>query len=117
MAKNSIKAIPLQDVDSAVFGGIGGYAELSPLNGLGHPCFYIRIINHCDEDIYVSYDGGTTNNDLVRTGTDLVLKFQNQAQPNNFVCKFPSNFKVWVESVSGLAGTGFVYLTAYYQEN
>lgn len=116
MAKNAVKAIVLQDVDSILF-GVGGYSELTPLGGLGHPCFYIRILNNCNQDIYVSYDGGITNNDLVKAQTDLVLSFQNQAQPNNYMCLFPANFKVWVDSVSGAAGIGLVYLTAYYQDN
>jgi hypothetical protein len=116
MAKNSIQAIALQDVNSNLF-GVGPYAELTPLGGLGHPCFYIRILNDSNQDIYVSYDGGVTNNDIVLQAEELILSFQNQAQPNNYTCLFPSNFKVWVESVSGNAGNGFVYLSAYYQPN
>lgn len=115
MAKNSIQAIELQSVDSATF-GIGGYAELTPLGGLGYPCFSIRILNNSDEDIYVSYDGGATNNDIVVKDQELILNFQNQAQPSNYVCLFPANFKVWVDSVSGNAGNGFIYLSAYYQK-
>ena len=115
MAKNSIKAMERQSVDSAKFGGVGGYAELTPLGGLPSPCFYMRIINDCNRDIYVSYDEGTTNHDIVLQGESLVLSFQNQSQPNNYVCLFPRGFKVWVESVSGTAGTGDVYITAYYQ--
>lgn len=105
----------LQSVDSATF-GFGPYAELTPLGGLPFPCFYVRILNDCDEDIYVSYDGGSTNNDIVLQGQDLVLSFQNQAQPSNYVCLFPAGFKIWVDSVSGNAGTGNVYLSAYYQK-
>lgn len=116
MAKNAVKSIELQDADAALF-GIGGYSELTPLGGLGHPCFSIRIFNDSDEDIYVSYDGGITNNEFIKAAGELMLSFQTQSQPNNNVCLFPANFKVWVDSVSGNAGSGFVYLSAYYQDN
>lgn len=116
MAKNSINAIPLQSVDAATF-GVGGYSELTPLGGLGKPCFYIKILNNCDEDIFISYDGGITDNDILRSLATLELPFQSQSQPNNNVCKFPANFQIWVDSVSGTVGVGDVYLSAYYQNN
>ncbi len=113
MAKNRVSAIELQSIDAALF---GGFSELTPLGGLPAPCFYIRILNNSNKAIYVSYDGGTTNNDIVLAGRDLILEFQNQSQPNSFVCLFPQGFRVYVDSIDGLTGSGDVYLSAYYQE-
>lgn len=108
--RNYVSAAILTSVNSNTFN-----AAYHPINtgGLPAPCFLIRIINESDEDVLVSYDGGITASDFVPHGTTLQLPVQSNAQPNNFIANFK---KGTVVSVNGAAaGTGLVYLAAYYQ--
>lgn len=101
---NSVKAITLQSFDSA---GLAASFKAINSSGLTEACFMIRIINDCDEDVTISFDG-TTSNDYLRTGETLDLA----PQPYGKFAYFKQGTVVYVK---GSAGTGLIYLSGYYQ--
>jgi hypothetical protein len=107
--KNIVKAIPLSSIDSATF--TGSYQLLSATAGIPNACFMLRVVNNCNKDITISYDG-TNNHDFIPTMTSENLGVQQNSQPNNFIANFSQGQKVWIK---GDAGTGLVYLAGYYQ--
>ena len=109
MAKNSMLAIEMESIDSATF--TGNYQAIN-VDGLTEPCSIIRIVNDSDRDITVSYDG-ILDNDYIRTGSNLDLNFQTNAQPNNKVAKMAQGTVIYVAGLAG--GTGLIYLAGYYQ--
>ena len=106
--KNSINAVELFFIASVVMEE-DTYESINS-QGLPFPCFLIRIINNSDEDVTVSYDG-STDQDFVPKNTVLQLPVQTNSQPSNHVALIPKGTIVYVK---GTAGTGDVYLAAYY---
>lgn len=109
--KNSVAAVILTSLDSAVFDGT--LVAINP-NGLPEACFMIRVINNSDKDIVISYNGGD-GHDFVPHGQTLQIESQMNSQPNNFICKFPKGTIVYAAGTD--AGTGLVFLAGYYQVN
>jgi len=107
MSKNFVQAIDLVSIDAATF---TGNLQIFNTNGLDEACTIIRIINDCDEDVTISYDG-TTEHDYVRSGDTLQLDFQQNSLPGGRVSMMKQGTVLWI---SGAAGTGFVYLAGYY---
>ena len=81
-------------------------------SGLPYPCFMLRIVNLASLNIIISYDG-TTSQDILKAGETLNITTQNNALPSSGVALFPAGMKVYVKSTA--AGTGTLYVTAYYQ--
>lgn len=106
--KNIVLPIPLTST-SAVF--FDGTYKLINTAGLPEACFMIRIINDCNRDVTVSYDG-VNDHDFVPTDTSIQLNFQTNSQPNNFIAKLAAGTKIYVK---GVAGIGNVLLAGYYQ--
>lgn len=107
--KNSVSAVELFGIASTIVDA-DTYESINSL-GLPFPCFLVRIINNSDEDVTVSYDG-VTDHDFVPKNTTLQLPLQTNSQPNNNVALMPKGTIVYVK---GTAGTGDIYLAAYYQ--
>lgn len=105
--KNVIRAVPLSVIDTASFGA--GYIAFDALPAA---CTLIRIINDSDVGVTISYDGGTTEHDYVIAGKTAELDFQANNGPGNYPAGFPQGLII---SANGDAGTGDVYLAAYYQ--
>lgn len=108
MAKNFVLPIPLSSINSATF--TGSYQLLSAAAGLPQPCFLVRIINFSSVPVTVSYDG-VNDHDFVHQEDILQLNFQTNAQPQNWAALLAKGTKIYVK---GSAGTGNVYLAAYY---
>ena len=106
--KNIINAVELFYIGSNVIEDT--YQSINSA-GLPYACFLVRIINNSDEDVTVSYDG-STDHDFVPKNTTLQLPLQTNSQPSNYVALMAKGTIVYVK---GTAGTGDVYLAAYYQ--
>jgi len=113
MSKNVVKAIPIQSVNGSL---ITTSYQLFDADGLPEACFYLKILNDCDKDILISYDG-TNDNDVALDNTTvnnkIEINVQQGSRPNNNVCLFPKGQKIYVKGSGGTSGT--VYLIAYYQ--
>ncbi len=105
--KNTVKAVPLDDIDSATLNGT--YAIINS-GGLPHPCFLLRVMNASTKDVTISYDG-STDNEVVLANSTLVVNAQANSQPASYIANFPKGFIVWAK---GTAGVGFIYVSAYY---
>ena len=107
--KNSVKAIPLASINTA-----GLIATFLPINagGLPAPCFNIRLINHSNIGIMISYDGITAH-DYVLRGEVLTLPYQSEAGPHNDFAYLPQGTTIYASAPA--AGIGLLYLAAYYQ--
>jgi hypothetical protein len=107
--KNRVLPIPLSSIDSFSF--TGAYQLVSGAAGVTHPCIIIRIVNNSDKDVTVSYDG-TNDHDYIPTKTVRDIQFQTNSQPQNNMCSLAQGTKIYVK---GAAGTGFVFLSGFYQ--
>lgn len=105
--QNRVNAAALTSIDSAGF--TGSYQVINS-SGLPYPCFLVRLINDSDRDVTISYDGAT-DNDYLRSGETLQFPAQSNAGPSSWESIFSKGTKVYVK---GSAGTGLVYLAAYY---
>lgn len=106
--KNNILPITLTSFDSA--GLTGSYQPINS-NGISNASFFIRIINDSNVDVTVSYDG-STDHDFIPTGTILEINGQSNHRPESGVANFSKGTIVYVK---GSAGSGSIYLAAYYQ--
>jgi hypothetical protein len=109
--KNYILPIPLTSVTSASINGTT-YTAINDA-GLPHPCSIIRIINASTTAVQISWDG-THDHDYVKAGDTITLNFQTNRQPNGQVALAKHGTVFYVK---GTAGTGFLALAGYYQEN
>lgn len=107
MAQNSVKALPLSTFSSA---SITSSYQLVNGTGFLAPVFLIHIVNDSTTAITISYDG-TTDNEYVRAGSDLVIPSQSNSQPNAHYSLWSSYTKVYVK---GTAGTGTIAISGYY---
>ena len=105
--KNTVKAVPLDDISSASI--TGSYAIINS-GGLPNPCFMLRIMNASNKDVTISYDG-VTDHEYVLANTTLQVDCQNNAQPPSYVANFPKGMVVWAK---GTAGIGNIYVSGYY---
>jgi hypothetical protein len=105
---NSLKAVPLTSIAASTLSG--SYQLVTASSGLPNPVCILKIINNASVVVTVSYDG-STDHDFVRAGETLVLNIQTNSQPNNKMANMAKGTQVWVK---GVAGTGTVYVAAYY---
>ena len=108
--KNVIKADLLSSRDSSTL--TSSFKTLTTYTFAG-PVVILRIVNDSDKGVIISYDG-VTNHDYVMSETTLLLNFQSNSAPNNRVAMIRKDSGVWVK---GTAGTGNIYLAAYYLES
>jgi hypothetical protein len=106
--KNTVKAEILTSIDASTLSPT--YQPIN-INGLQNPCFMLRIINNSDKDVTISYDG-IDDHEFVSTLSTATLLFQTNSQPGNHVALMPRGITVYAK---GTAGSGFIYLSAYYQ--
>lgn len=104
---NFIKAIPMASLDSATLAG--AYLPVSAV--LSEAVLILRIINDSNVDVTISYDGGVTDHDYVRTNTSLTINAQtNSTLPGNRAM-FRKGLLIYVK---GGAGQGSIYVAGYY---
>lgn len=106
--KNVVKALPITSFDSADI--LITYQPIN-INGFGEAPFLVRINNDSNQDVAISFDG-TTDNEYVVMNSDITFNFLSGMQPNAQVPCFPKGTVVYVRGLS--AGTGRIYLSAYY---
>jgi hypothetical protein len=108
--KNAIKADTLASFNST---GLTGSLKVVNAAGFAGPVVLLRIINDCNKAITISYDGAI-NHDYLAAGSTLMLNLQTNSAPNNYVAMLKKGASVYV---SGAAGTGYIYVAAYYLES
>lgn len=105
--QNRINAIPLTTLAATGFNN-----SLQVLNAaLPAACILLRIINGTNMEVGISYNGVTIH-DAILSGGQLELNFQSNALPNNYTAMIAKGTPVY--AIGAAAGTGFVYLAAYY---
>lgn len=110
MALSSVKPLKLATFSSA---SLSGTYQVINTNGFAKPPFYIRINNGGSTAITISFNG-VDDHEYLQTLQAWELSSQQNAAPNNWVCKWPVGTKVYVK---GTAGTGTISLSGYYQDN
>jgi hypothetical protein len=107
MAQNAVKAVPLTSILSSTLG-----SSYLPINSTGLPyaCFLLRIVNDSTQPVTISYDG-INDHEYLLNADFYNINGQTNAQPAGFVSLFAAGTKVYVK---GTAGTGSIYLSAYY---
>lgn len=105
MISNRVKAVPLAVKDSSTL--TGNFDLLK--DGLEEACFLVRIINNCDKDITISYDGANDNDFAVAKTVSRVTEIQLDFQLDNR--RLAKGTKIYVK---GAVGTGNIYLVGYY---
>lgn len=111
MPKDRVKPLDITSRNSNTL--TAGTLRVINEDGLSGPCFMIRITNASNQSIVISYDG-VTDHDVLLDDSVLEVNFQNNSRPGNQVALLPTGTKVWVK---GTAGTGFIYLSGFYQES
>lgn len=106
---SSVKAVPMTSFNTT---GLTTSYKVINASGLPEACFLLRIFNASDKPVSVSYDG-STDHDYVTNGGGLQIPFQDNANPNNSAANIKKKTKVYVKGAG--AGTGLIYLSAYYQ--
>jgi len=107
MAQNSVKAIDLTIVNSAVIPG--AYAAAADVV-IEKALFYIRIVNDATTAITISYNG-IDDHEYIAPNSFFELNAQANSQPNNQVCLFSVNSTVFIK---GVAGVGSISISGYY---
>lgn len=86
----------------------GSYQTLGAV--MAHPIRIFKLTNNTSVDVTVSYDGGTTDHEILPAGSFLLLDVTSDRA---WDCEFALAKGVQV-SVKGAAGTGTIYLSTYY---
>ncbi len=107
--KNRVQAAPYAFMLGSAL--TTGFQAVNAL-GLPFPCFMLRIVNLSSLNIIISYDG-TTSNDILEVSGSLNITSQNNARLADGTALFPAGMKVYVKSTA--AGTGTIYVAAYFQ--
>ena len=108
MTTNRVAATQMTSLDSATL--TGGYDIF--VDSLEQACFLIRIVNVCNQNVAISYNG-TQLNDIIPAGKEVTYNFQTNSQPRGKKNLLPKGQRIWI---SGPAGIGFVYWVGYYNE-
>lgn len=96
----------LRSIDSAIFDST--YQNLG--SALGEQIRIFKITNNSTVDVTVSYDGGTTDHEYVPASSFVLIDVcANNVESAKLIV--PEGTQV---AVKGSAGTGSVYLSAYY---
>jgi len=108
MAKDFVKAIEMQSIDTSTIGA-GAWSAVNAAGTEG-ACFFIRITNDSNTDVSISYDG-IDYHEFIASGDSIEVNFQANASPGNFVSLLR---KGTVFYARGTAGVGLVYVSGYY---
>ena len=102
----SIKAVALSSFSSASVSG--SYQAIS--TALPNACGILRIMNASNQDITISYNG-STDHEVVLANSTLEVDSQKLAPYNSAFANFKIGTVVYAK---GTAGTGTIYVSAYY---
>lgn len=112
MAKDAVKAIQLTFYDVA---SAGATYDVINTNGLDEACTQIQLINDSNLDVLISLDG-VTDNFYLAAGSQFSLPVQANSQPQGYRQMFPKGMKFYLESFTGAAGIGYVFLSGIYTD-
>ncbi len=107
MSKANVKAVTLTTIASSAL--TSSYQPINT-NGLPEACFMIRINSSSSTLITLSYDG-INDHEVVLPNQSVNLDFQSNSQPTAGFALMAKGTRVFVK---GTAGTGNIYLSAYY---
>jgi hypothetical protein len=117
MARNIILPGTLGTLDTSTL-GVNKIFVLQTITG--GPASILHFANSSNVDVTLVFVFGSEPaaygvgaNELVRANSDLVLNFQANAQPNNFMALLPIGTNIWAYSAN--AGMGFIDCSYYYQ--
>lgn len=104
-----VKAMPL-----AIFNATGLTSTLKPIasSGFGGQAMLIIFQNDSDKDVGISYDG-TTVHETVLSQDKLEINLFGTAVGDEYRGLFRKGTRVHISSLS--AGTGYIYMSVYYQ--
>jgi len=109
MAKDYVKAITMQNVDSTGI-AIDTWTAFDT-GGIEEACFFIRITNDSDTNVFISYDG-INDHEYVQDGNRIDINIQTNSSPGNYVAKLRKGTVVYVRGTAGQSG--LIYLSGYY---
>ena len=110
--KNIMQAIPQTVFDTNT---LTANYQLVNAGGLPHACAMLHFTNTSTVAIRISYDGAAGNgHDTIVAGGSLVLPFQANSQPNNYMALYPIGTQIWVKQVTAAAAGSFS-IAGYYQ--
>ena len=110
--RNSVSALGLTSVDGTAI-TIGTWTAFDA-DGIEGSCFYIRINNDSDADVFISFDGATRH-EFVAAGDKLDLSFQSNSAPSGYVSILKKWTKLYVQGNAAQAGE--IYLSGYYNSD
>ncbi len=108
MAKDFIRLIPAKSINSASLSGTFAAVDAA---GLPYACFELRITNGGSTLVEISIDGSNTQ-EVVLPNQSIVLSGEKNRQPNNEKCYYARGTVIYAR---GTAGTGFIWVSGYYQ--
>lgn len=109
-AKNFVFPLPLASLNVNTFNGLAFFAINAP--GFDEAPFMISLTNNSDRDALIAWDGAQSNEFLMHGETKQFM-FQTNSQPNNQNALVKKGTILYAFGTAG--GTGFIYLSAYYQ--
>jgi len=109
---NCVKPIVLRSVDSSTLAADTWdvITEAGAGPKLEGSCFLIRITNDSNKDVILSFDGSNEHEVVLASGS-LELNFQTNSSPSAQVSKLRKGTSVYAR---GVAGTGLIYLSGYF---
>ena len=107
--KDTIFPFEMTEFDAADFDGT--YQAINE-DGFPFACVVMRIVNDCDSDIMISWNG-VTNHEFIEAGEKSEHYFQISNRPGNAVSMVPKGTVIHV--VGPAQSTGTVYLMGYYR--
>lgn len=108
--KNQINALSIAGLSATLFNNT--YQQLS--TGIAHPCYLLRITNDSDQDVFVSFNG-STGHEFIAAGKTVDFTAPAVSPGVSGVAYFGKGTPVYIKGAS--AGTGYVYLSGFYQKS
>lgn len=108
MAQTNVKAVTLSTFNAAALNNVAFQAINAA--GLTAACFFIRVVNDSNTDIFISLDG-INDHEYVPQTSEFDFPAQANAQPNAFGALIAKGTIIYVR---GVAGVGTITLSGYY---
>lgn len=107
--KNNVIPLILSSLDATKIGA-GTWSTFDPLTGA---CFWLRIINNSDTDVFISYNG-SDRHEYIKAGDSIECNFQTNSSPSNKVAKVKKGTIIYVQGSPAQGGD--IYLAGYYND-
>jgi len=110
--KNMVEPLVLTSVDATAI-EIDTWTVFDE-DGIEGACFFLRITNDSDADVFISYDG-VDRHEYIAAGDTIDVNFQTNSSPSGKVSKVSMWTKIYVQGTAAQAGN--VYLAGYYNRD